>query len=182
VIKLPISTTALAGLQRDGWFVGRKCGLEEFARFKERLVESEGAPPSTAVLDFIEEFGNLVLCRPTRWEFQLTNWLPAVCPGGCVDWADLRSHAGQVDLLLNTVELNDVRKVVGHVFCLGRVTPECWPLLVDNSLRFFACDVCSDNVYLIADCASSFLDEIYRVSDPLSISGPLVGEVTWSNE
>jgi len=68
--------------------------------------------------------------------------------------------------------------VVGHVFWIGRITPEAWPLLVDNSFQFYACDVCSDRVFEIARSSSAFIEEVYRVADTLDTNGFVRGVVT----
>lgn len=180
---ITVSRLARHCLERDGWRHGRKCEPLQLAVLQRHLVAGGGAPPSVAVEEFIEEFGGLVLHRPTRWEVALSQWLtPYFRPGRFVRWANF---SVMIDRWYKPVEdwmVADVRKVTGQAYWVGRLTTEGWPLLVDNGFHFYAVDVCTDRVFEVAKCLSSFVDEVYRVSHPYSLSGPLVGIVKWSRD
>jgi hypothetical protein len=178
-----VSRLARCCLERDGWRVDRKCEPRQYAFIQRHLLAGGGVPPSVAVEKFSEVFGGLVLHRPTRWELALGRWMvPYYRPSGFVHWANFSVI---IDRWYEPVEswmVEDVRRITGHTYWIGRLTPEGWPLFVDNAFHFFAVDVCTDRVFEVADCLSSFVEEVYRVSDPYDISGPIVGTVEWSRD
>lgn len=183
MMDLCLSKLARSCLERDGWRPGRKCDPEQLALIRRNLLAGGGTPPSVAVENFIDEFGGLVLHRPTGRVIALSQWLvPCIRPGRFVHWANFRVLKDRWYKPVEDWMVDDLRKDTGRVYWVGSLTTEGWPLLVDNSFHFYAVDVCSDRVFAIADCLDSFIEEVYCVAHSDSISGPVIGVVQWSRD
>ena len=164
-------------LRRDGWRPDRVRDIGAW----ERAWQAVDCVPPQCVLDFLREFGGLVLRCPTRF-FHDWRWFPWPRPVKWRRFADFRfPDAFDSSDWHESSQRCFFRLAGGPVYDVEALGVEGWSLKMGESGRFFCFDDRCDLLYLVAEDTPALLEFIYREVEwnqfPVFTESQLLGEV-----